>query len=349
MSKQTKISFGETMLKTRNFYALKRVFSTQKANNPQICIVGAGPAGFYAAQHFVKKLGHAQIDIYERLPVPFGLVRFGVAPDHPDVKNVIHTFTKTAKNPNVRFIGNVNLGTDVSLEQLRKFYHVVVLAYGADENRTLNVKGETLANVIPARQIVGWYNGLPWNSDLNINLDGETAVIIGQGNVAIDVARILMTPIDELRKTDITSFALEQISRSKIKKFYLIGRRGPLQAAFTIKELREMLKLGGCSTVWRKEDFEGVAAHIPNLPRPKKRITELMLKSLEEQKPPSGKIFNPVFLRSPLEFRGNNKVEGVVLGVNELEGEDMLNRKAVLTKETENLKCDLGITSIGWL
>ncbi|KAJ8962053.1 hypothetical protein NQ314_005836 [Rhamnusium bicolor] len=331
-----------------SFPIIKRIFSTVPIK-PKICIVGAGPAGFYTAQHLVKKLEKPEIDIYERLPVPFGLVRFGVAPDHPDVKNVIHTFTKTAQNPNVRFLGNINLGSNVTLEQLKNAYHVVLLTYGAEQSKTLNIPGENINNVIEARKIVGWYNGIPWDTDLNIDLSGEKVAIFGQGNVAIDVARILLTPIDELKKTDITQHALDAISTSKIKTISLIGRRGPLQAAFTIKELREMLKLRNCNTIWQPQDFIGVSEHLPTLVRPRKRLTELMLKSLKEQNDSAcNKEFKPIFHRSPLKILGKSKVEEVVLGVNELKGDDILNQKSSLTDIRESIKCDLVVSSIGY-
>ncbi|XP_057662422.1 NADPH:adrenodoxin oxidoreductase, mitochondrial [Diorhabda carinulata] len=329
-------------------YFLNKFFTTNAQIIPKICIVGAGTAGFYAAQQLIKKLKTPQIDIIEKLPVPFGLVRFGVAPDHPEVKNVVNTFTKVAENPCVRFLGNVKLGTDVTLKQLRDAYHVVLLTYGANESKKLDIPGENLKNVIEARRIVGWYNGTPWDKDLDIDLSGETATIFGQGNVAIDVARILLSDVDELKKTDITEYALEALSKSKIKTVYFIGRRGPLQAAFTIKELREMLKLPSCSTIWRPEDFVGISEHLANLSRQKKRITELMLKSLEENNTQANKEFKPIFFRSPLELVGTDKVEKVILGINKLEGEDILKQKAVLLDKTEELNADLAIPSIGY-
>ncbi|KAJ8918005.1 hypothetical protein NQ315_011458 [Exocentrus adspersus] len=318
----------------------KRYLSSGKIK-PKICIVGSGPAGFYAAQHLAKKLQDSEIDIYERLPVPFGLW----PPDHPEVKNVIHTFTKTAENPHVRFVGNVNLGKDVSLAQLKEAYH----AYGAEQSKKLNIPGEDTKNVIQARKIVGWYNGNPWDSNLDIDLSGETVAIFGQGNVAIDVARILLTPIDELKNTDITQHALEALSQSKVKTINLIGRRGPLQAAFTIKELREMLKLKNCRTEWQLEDFQGIQECVANLARPRKRITELMLKSLSQQSETLGNnVFKPVFRRSPLEILGDSKVERVTLGVNNLVGEDFLNKTAVLTSKRETINCELVVLSIGY-
>ncbi|KAJ4432143.1 hypothetical protein ANN_20759, partial [Periplaneta americana] len=234
------------------------------ASSPKICIVGSGPASFYAAQHLIKTLPQSEVDIYEQLPVPFGLVRFGVAPDHPEVKNVINTFTKTASSPNLRFVGNVSLGQDVTLQELKNAYHAVLLAYGADEDREFGLEGESLGNVLSARRFVGWYNGLPRDKNFSVNLDVEEVVILGQGNVALDVARILLTPIDKLKSTDITAHALDALSRSRVRCVRLIGRRGPLQVAFTIKELREMLKLPGCVTVCNQQDFESVRSVIPD-------------------------------------------------------------------------------------
>ncbi|KAB0802425.1 hypothetical protein PPYR_04611 [Photinus pyralis] len=321
---------------------IKRAFSTH-APKKKVCVVGAGPAGFYAAQHLTKCTTPLEIDIYERLPVPFGLVRFGVAPDHPEVKNVINTFSKTAENPNVRFVGNVSLGSDVSLDQLEEAYNCVLLAYGAEENRKLDIPGENLPNVIPARRIVGWYNGIFADATLPIDLSCTNVAIIGQGNVAIDVARMLLSPVDLLKFTDITQHALDALSESKVKEVHLIGRRGPLQAAFTIKELREMLKLKNCSTVWCDRDFDGISELVPNLARPRKRITELMLKSLTDDIKHE-KVFRPVFFKSPIEIAGGSRVERIKLGINELCGDQL----PILTNRNETLNCDLVVTSIGY-
>lgn len=315
----------------------------------QVCIVGGGPAGFYAAQHIVKALPNCQIDVIERLPVPFGLVRFGVAPDHPEVKNVINTFTKTAKNPRVTFAGNINFGTDVLLKDLKDAYHAVILTYGADQDRTFGIPGESLKNVISAREFVGWYNGLPRDRNLDVDLSNEVAVILGQGNVAVDTARILLSPVDELRKTDITEHALAQLVDSKVKTVYLVGRRGPLQVAFTIKELREMINLKGCSSVFERKHFEDIKDIIPNLVRPRKRLTELLLKAALETDPAAdGKTFRPLFLRSPLSFLGDTSVTGVELGLNSLQGSEMENQVAVPTSDKEIINGGLVLRSIGY-
>ncbi|CAB1449030.1 unnamed protein product [Pleuronectes platessa] len=183
------------------------------SSSPKVCIVGSGPAGFYTAQHLIKARQDIEVDFYERLPVPFGLVRFGVAPDHPEVKNVINTFTQTANHSRCSFYGNVNVGKDVSVKELQEAYHAVILSYGAEGNRSLGVPGEDLAGVHSAKDFVGWYNGLPSLRQLSPDLSCETAVILGQGNVALDVARVLLSPVDILKKTDITKPALEALGR----------------------------------------------------------------------------------------------------------------------------------------
>ncbi|KAK3919324.1 NADPH:adrenodoxin oxidoreductase, mitochondrial [Frankliniella fusca] len=315
----------------------------------KICIVGGGPAGFYAAQHIIKTLPQCEIDIFERLPVPFGLVRFGVAPDHPEVKNVINTFTKTAKSPQVRFVGNVNFGIDINLQDLKESYHAVILTYGAEQDKTFGIPGENLQNVISAREFVGWYNGLPRDKDLNVDLSNESVVILGQGNVAVDAARMLLSPLDELKKTDITEHALAKLADSKVKSVYLVGRRGPMQVAFTIKELREMINLKGCSSIFEKEHFRGIPNLIPNLVRPRKRLTELLVKSALETSPkPSSKEFRPLFLRSPLAILGDSRVTGVEFGLNTLEGTELENQRAIPTGEREVITSGMVLRSIGY-
>ncbi|XP_076302095.1 NADPH:adrenodoxin oxidoreductase, mitochondrial-like [Lasioglossum baleicum] len=330
-------------------YSNVRLFSTEHI--PKICVVGAGPAGFYAAQQLMKATTNITVDILEKLPVPYGLVRFGVAPDHPEVKNVIHTFEKTAANPRFQFIGNVNVGKDVTIKELQELYHAVLLTYGAEEDKILNIPGENLDNIISGRRFVGWYNGVPADSNLNINLDVEEAVILGQGNVAIDIARILLTPIDKLKNTDITSYALEKLSRSKVRKVSLIGRRGPLQAAFTIAELREILKLDGCKTYWRRDDFINIKQIVNTLARPRKRLTELMLENLEKSSLDTKiitKELYPIFLRSPVKFFGSNSVNSIKLSINRLEGNDISTQVAIPTGLFEEIPCGLAFRSIGY-
>uniref|UniRef100_A0A8C0H9S7 NADPH:adrenodoxin oxidoreductase, mitochondrial n=1 Tax=Chelonoidis abingdonii TaxID=106734 RepID=A0A8C0H9S7_CHEAB len=300
---------------------------------PQICVVGSGPAGFYTAQHLLKHHRLARVDIYEKLPVPFGLVRFGVAPDHPEVKNVINTFTQTAHSDRCAYYGNVTIGKDVMVKELQRAYHAVVLSYGAEDNQILGIPGENLSTVYSARAFVGWYNGLPENRDLKPDLSSETAVVLGQGNVALDVARVLLSPLDILR-TDITEGSLAAIACSKVKRVWLVGRRGPLQVAFTIK------------------------VKLIYVPRPRKRLTELMIKSALE-KPgekeaarwaSATKEWGLKFQRSPLEVlpaADGKQARGIRMAVTRLEGSGE-SARAVPTGEVEELECRLILSSIGY-
>ncbi|KAJ0181112.1 hypothetical protein K1T71_003197 [Dendrolimus kikuchii] len=334
--------------------AVRRTISSACKKNLQVCIVGAGPAGFYAAMHLSKNVQNVNLDIIEKLPVPFGLIRYGVAPDHPEVKNVINQFTKVAKQPNVNFYGNISLGKDIHLRQLREHYDAVLLTYGAEKDRLLGIENEDAQNVISARNFVGWYNGHPSEQNLKIDLSSKTAAILGQGNVALDVARILYTPIDDLRKTDITECALSSLAESKVRELYLVGRRGPLQVAFTIKELREQLNLKNCQTVWRENDFDNIEDTVPHLPRPRKRLTELMLKSFKQGNVLDDcskyKIFKPIFFRSPKKFLINTdkQVTGVLLACNKLHGDNWVTQKCLATDDTEILNCGLVFRSIGY-
>ncbi|KAM4524333.1 NADPH:adrenodoxin oxidoreductase, mitochondrial [Odontesthes bonariensis] len=327
------------------------------SNCPKVCIVGSGPAGFYTAQHIIKARQDVEVDIYERLPVPFGLVRFGVAPDHPEVKNVMNTFTQTAKHSRCGFYGNVNVGSDVSVSELQQAYHAVVLSYGAEGNKSVGVPGEDLAGVLSAKDLVGWYNGLPNCRELSPDLTCETAVILGQGNVALDVARILLSPIDILKKTDITRPALEALAESRVRRVLIVGRRGPMQVACTIKELREMVNLPGSRPEMVAADFEGVTEALKDLPRARKRLTELMLKTaleipsekVQERRKNASRIWGFRFFRSPVEVLGNpnHRVAGIRLAVNRLEGSGE-GSQAVVTGEVEDVNCGLIISSIGY-
>uniref|UniRef100_A0A2K5REX7 NADPH:adrenodoxin oxidoreductase, mitochondrial n=1 Tax=Cebus imitator TaxID=2715852 RepID=A0A2K5REX7_CEBIM len=346
--------------------SFRHQFSTQE-KTPQICVVGSGPAGFYTAQHLLKvtlcsqlrvlnapaiwegeewgpsfslrptschpvpqQHPQAHVDIYEKQPVPFGLVRFGVAPDHPEVKNVINTFTQTAHSGRCAFWGNVEVGRDVTVPELREAYHAVVLSYGAEDHRALEIPGEELPGVCSARAFVGWYNGLPENQELKPDLSCDTAVILGQGNVALDVARILLTPPEHLEKTDITKAALGVLRQSQVKTVWLVGRRGPLQVAFTIKELREMIQLPGTRPILDPVDFLGLQDRLKEVPRPRKRLTELLLRTAMEKPGPeeaarwasASRAWGLRFFRSPqqvLPSPDGRGAAGVRLAVTRLE------------------------------
>ena len=216
---------------TQSSYLSRNAYSTTASTKPlRLAVIGSGPAGFYTAHRLIKKVPDAVVDMYEQLPVPYGLVRFGVAPDHPEVKNCEDTFEEVAESPRFNYIGNVRIGHDIKLVDMKPHYDAILFSYGASEDRPLGIPGEDRLGVFSAREFVGWYNGLPEFQNLQPDLQtGDQAVIIGQGNVALDVARILLTPVDVLRKTDITGHALEALSRNKIKSVKVVGRRGPLQ------------------------------------------------------------------------------------------------------------------------
>ncbi|KAI9824986.1 MAG: hypothetical protein M1819_000784 [Sarea resinae] len=247
----------------------------------------------------------AVVDMYEHLPVPYGLVRFGVAPDHPEVKNCQDKFNEVASSSRFNFIGNISVGTDLPLASLRPHYDAFLFAYGASQDRELGIPGETNQSVYSARAFVGWYNGLPEYASLDPTFDltsrGEDAVLIGQGNVALDIARLLLTDIDVLRKTDITEQALDVLSKSRIKRVTIVGRRGPMQAAFTIKEVRELMSLPSVA-------FEPITPSLlppagTSLPRPQKRLLQLLQKQPSIPDPDASKSWSLRFLLSPLAFQ----------------------------------------------
>ncbi|KAF9134474.1 NADPH-adrenodoxin reductase [Mortierella sp. 14UC] len=327
----------------------------------KVAVIGSGPGGFYAAHRILKHVPQSSIDMFEALPVPHGLVRFGVAPDHPEVKNVMHTFDEVAENPNFTFIGNTSVGTfvtpgskkaDLEISDIRPHYDAIILAYGAHEDRLLGVPNEqTLRGVMAARSFVGFYNGLPCEQDLEIDLSkADTAVVIGQGNVALDVARILLTPLEELKKTDLTDKMVKILEKSRVKHVHVVGRRGPLEVAFTAKELREMLQLP--DTAFHMD--QGLLASEmeragKTLDRPRKRLMGLLEKGIKESKPDQPKSWSLQFLRSPLGFTSDDKdqLKAIELGINRLEGGSS-NRKAVATGEKEMLECGLAFRSIGY-
>jgi ferredoxin--NADP+ reductase len=221
----------------------------------RVAIVGAGPAGFYAAEHlFKQKSVVVQIDMFDRLPTPFGLVRAGVAPDHQKIKSVVKIFDRTARKPGFRFFGNVELGSDISMKDLLNHYHQVVISTGAQTDRQLNIPGIELAGSHPATEFVAWYNGHPDFRDRKFDLSQESAAVIGIGNVAVDVARILCRTPDELAKTDIADYALDALRLSKVKRVYMLGRRGPAQGAFTSPELKELGELDDADVIVLPEE-----------------------------------------------------------------------------------------------
>lgn len=324
----------------------------------KVAVVGSGPAGFYTTQKLLRN-PDVHVDIYEKLPVPFGLVRYGVAPDHPEVKNVMKSFTTIANNNRVKFYGNISLGEHFVLDDLVDAYHAVVLCYGSAQDKLMNIPGElTTKNTISARSFVGWYNGLPEDKDLNIDLNCDTACIIGNGNVALDCARILLKP-SHLEKTDITSYAQNILNDSKIRRIYILGRRGPFQASFTTKELRELTKLNeGFVRLEPKNLLEDVhRADLSEVSRVRKRLAELFLDlSTYPEKKNLGSNIELIFkfLAKPIRIIGDEttgKVSGLELQRSQyLTKQTFLDEQAVPSEEDEyeSLKCGLIIRSIGY-
>ncbi|KAL4420950.1 hypothetical protein ABPG77_004579 [Micractinium sp. CCAP 211/92] len=334
-----------------------RTFATAAAaasSGPHFCVVGSGPAGFYTADKLLKKFGDgARVDIVEALPTPFGLVRSGVAPDHADTKNVINQFTQLARDPRLSFLGNVRVGRDVSLPELRAHYNAVVLCYGAESDRRLGVPGEDLPGVFSAREFVWWYNGHPAYRHLPIDLSRMRSVAIaGLGNVAVDCARVLLKTADDLAGTDICSHAVEQLRRSAVQEVHLLGRRGPVQAAFTPKELRELLGLQGVQVRMRPEDFQLNPACQAEMKatRMKKRVYEILQKALAEPPREGAKSLFIHFLRNPVEVvevdgrAGQMRIEKTRLEPSSTGGD----QSARGTGEFETIPADLVLKSIGF-
>jgi ferredoxin--NADP+ reductase len=320
----------------------------------RVAIVGSGPAGFYTAEHILKHEGtHAEVDMFDRLPTPYGLVRFGVAPDHPKIKSVIRVYEKTAARPEFRFFGNVEVGTDISVEELRERYNAVVFAYGTSTDRHLGIPGEELPGSHPATEFVNWYNAHPDFADREFDLSCERVVVIGNGNVAADVARMLALTEDELRETDTADHAIEAFSDAAVKEILVLGRRGPAQAAFTNPEVRELgemadadididqgeMEMEEISREWLESDDSD-----PTNRRNVEIFTDF------SQREPEGKNKRIVmrFLRSPVEIQGDGKVERIVIGRNKLERDESGRIRAVDTGERETIECGLVLRSIGY-
>ncbi len=321
--------------------------------NPlRVAVVGSGPAGFYTTEALFKSNLKVKVDMFDRLPTPFGLVRYGVAPDHPKIKNVIKVFEKTTENEGFSFCGNVEVGKDIAVDELRQFYDAIVFTYGAETDRKLGIPGEDLPGSHTATEFVAWYNGRPEYKDRKFDLSGNVAVIIGQGNVSMDVSRILCKSADELKNTDIAKHAFEVLAESKIKEVHLIGRRGPMQAAFTPPEIREFGEVTDCTPTFAdRQEMELNEASQKEFDDPNfaaKRKNYEILKGFMNLPPASTKRkFFIHFLKSPVELKGNNKVEEVILEKNALFGPAGA-QKAKATGVRLEMPCDIFFRSVGY-
>jgi len=310
-----------------------------------VAIVGAGPAGFYTAESLLDTGDDVRIDIIERLPTPYGLIRAGVAPDHQTTKKVIRRYEQTAIDERVHFFGNVEVGRDISLDELRERYDAVVLAIGSAADRPLGIPGETKRGVYGAALFVGWYNGHPDFATLNPDLRTRAAVVVGNGNVALDVARVLVKTADEMAESDLADHAADTIHPAGIHDVYMLGRRGPADAKFTNVELREMGRLVDTAPVVD-------AAQLPdavdeNVDGRERRVKERNLATLKEfaamdptSKP---KRVHFRFYCSPVEILGNKRVEGI-----RVEHTEVRDGRAVGTGRFETIDCGVVVAAVGY-
>ena len=321
----------------------------------RVAVIGSGPAGFYACEHLFKRDEHNfSIDMFDKLPTPHGLVRTGVAPDHQKIKSVTRVYDKIASNENFRFFGLVEYGVHVTIEDLRNHYHIVIFATGAQTDRKMNIPGEDLDGSHTATEFVAWYNGHPDYVDYKFDLSQEKVAIVGVGNVAVDVARILCRTEAELMETDIADYALDALRNSKVNEVYLLGRRGPAQAAFTNPEVRELGNLDDAHAITRIEEVELDEFTKEFLEKEEDRslvkkieILNAYSEDIEFQK---SKKLHIRFLVSPTEIIGDEegKVKAIRLVKNELYRSEDGSLRPRPTDETEELEVGLVFRSIGY-
>ena len=318
----------------------------------RVAIVGSGPAAFYAAGHLLANEDPpVEVDMIERLPTPWGLVRLGVAPDHPNLKSVSRAFEKIAERPGFRFLGNVEVGRDVSSDELRAGYDAVVYAVGAQTDRRLGIPGEDLAGSWAATELVAWYNGHPDYQALEFDLSAERAVVIGNGNVALDVARMLALTREELAPTDATDASIASIVASGIREIVVLGRRGPVQAAWTSTELQEMGELAGADVVVDPEELqlerasEAELASGSNIVQRNFEILRGFAARAHSGKPRTIRLR---FRVSPVAILGADRVEGVEIVHNRLDVDERGRVRAVPTDEREVIPCGIVFRSVGY-
>ncbi len=318
----------------------------------RVAIVGSGPAGFYGAGALLASSDPAvEVDLFERLPTPWGLVRLGVAPDHPKIKSVSRAFEKIAQRPGFRFFGNVDVGRDVSHEELAGLYDAVVYAFGAQADRRMGIPGEDLPGSWPATAFVAWYNGHPDFQGIPFDLSSERAVVVGNGNVAVDVARMLALTPEELAITDTTDEAIAAIVGSGIREILVLGRRGPAQAAFTPPELQELTELEGADLVVDPADLEldpASEAALEDDTAIARRNVDLLRVVAGNPAGGKPKTLRLRFCVSPVAIVGQGRVEAVEVVRNELVADASGRIRAVPTDEREVIPCGIVLRSVGY-
>jgi ferredoxin/flavodoxin---NADP+ reductase len=317
----------------------------------RVAVVGAGPAGFYTTEALLRSERAIAVDLIDRLPTPYGLVRAGVAPDHQKLKAAIRVYEKIAQRPSFAFIGNVSVGRDVSIEELGRYYDAIVLSFGAETDKRLGIPGEDLLGSHTATEFVGWYNAHPDYRDRVFDFSCEVAVVIGQGNVAMDVSRILAKTVDELKATDIADYALDALSRSRIREVHLVGRRGPAQAKFTPPEIREIGELADCDPIVKPEDLVLNPESEAELADPENRHARDNVAILREfaarGAPAKRRRYFVRNFESPKEILGGRRVERIVLEKTTLSGPPF-RQSAKGSGERVELACGLVLRSIGY-
>jgi ferredoxin--NADP+ reductase len=323
-------------------------------SGPRVAIVGAGPAGAFAAASLVRAGGDFGIDLFERLPTPWGLLRGGVAPDHQEIKRLDETFDRQTLQLGCRFFGNVEVGVDVSHAELMRHYSAVIYATGAQTDKSLGIPGEDLPGSWPATEFVAWYNGHPDYRDLEFDLSARRAVVIGNGNVAADVTRMLTLSSEQLQRTDVADHALAALRRSRIEEVVVLGRRGPAQAAFTSSELREMGNLDGVDLRVRPEE----AGLDPLSQRwlaeegtftARKNVSLVREFAARPASPGARRRIQLRFLRSPIEIRGAGRVEAIDVCRNEIvRADDGSLRARARDEDVETIDCGLVLRSVGY-
>ncbi|GEM82068.1 FAD-dependent oxidoreductase [Meiothermus hypogaeus] len=318
------------------------------ANRPlRVAVIGSGPSGIYAAEALIKQSETpVSVDVFDRLPTPYGLVRYGVAPDHQTIKSVTKVMQKVLQDPRVRFWGNVEFGRDLTLGDLRRHYDAVVYTVGASSDRHLGIPGEDLPGSLSATEFVAWYNGHPDYQNLPIRLDMRGVAVVGMGNVAVDVTRILAKSADELRTTDIADHALPVLAQSQVTDIYMLGRRGPAQAKFTTKELRELGELHNADIVVRPEELEldeKSAASIAGEPALQKNL-EILREFAARPLTGKPRRVHIRFLVSPVAILGEGRVQKIRLEKNCLDE----NLNAVGTGVFEELEVGMVLRSVGY-
>lgn len=309
-----------------------------------IAIIGSGPAGYYAAEELAKH-GHVRVDILDRLPTPYGLIRGGVAPDHQSIKGVFRRYEKANLHEHTHFVGNLEVGKDISLAELKDLYDALILAVGAPKDRNLGIPGDDKKGVIGSAEFVGWYNSHPSFEGLEIDLDIETVAVIGNGNVAVDVVRVLAKTPAEMASSDLAPYAAEKIHSSKIKDLWMLGRRGPLEAKFTPKELGELGQLENCVTLLKPEQLPALSEEELASKEPVIRKNYAHLQSFTEARPEAGKkTLHIRFYAMPIEILGEEKVTGLKLEKTTVDEKGRCHG----TGETFILDCQLVVPCIGY-